>query len=117
MNPQTLHNITSQNKEMPGDVFDALIENAKLSILNENEFEYRGKHNNYEIGFALINGILDVDVFGFNHKSDWVELEPTNGQYSTMLAKLNNTVIEKEYVPYLYKDPYHDNGVSRSDFY
>lgn len=117
MNATTLHKLTSPSNEMPGDIFDSLMESAKLSILNENEFEYRGKYNNYEIGFGLINGNLDVDVFGFNHRSEWVELDPTNKQYSEMKTKLSNTVTEKEYEPLPYVDEYYDNGVNRSDFY
>lgn len=117
MNTNQLHKLTSPSNEMPGDVFDSLLKVTKLSILNENDFEYRGKFNNYEIGFGLINGNLDVDVFGFNHRSEWIELEPTNGQYSEMLAKIKNTVIEKEYCRMPWFDEMWQNGHKPEDFY
>lgn len=118
MKANTIFNLTSPSKQMPGDVFEALLEKAKLSILNENDFEYRGKHNNYEIGFALINGNLDVDVFGKWHKNtDWIELTPTTLQSWKMIAKLSRTVIETEHEPLPYVDEYWENGVRREDFY
>lgn len=116
----TIFQKTSPNKEMPGDVFDSLMESVKISILNENEFEYRGKYNNYEIGFALINGNLDVDVFGKWHKNiNWLELEPNNSQINEMNKKIGETIIDQgiDYNQYLPENVMWQNGHKPEDFY
>lgn len=118
MTANTLHQLTAPNREMSSEIFEALMENLKFSRLNENEFEYRFKHHIYEIGFALINGKLDIDVFGKWHKgTEWIELEPTDIQRKAMQETLDSVEFETEHKPLPYVDEYLENGVRREDFY
>lgn len=108
---------TAPNKEMPGDVFEALIQKAKFEQQSDTHYGYRCKHNNYEIDFAMLDGNLDIDCFGFNHGKGWLELEPNDSQINAMLNKLNKTVLYSEVEADRYEDPTWENGVSGKDFY
>lgn len=117
MTPQTLHNLTSPNKEMPGDVFEALMENAKLEHGSDTDYYFKSKHGNYEILFGTDGETISVDTFGFKHNKGWLELEPTNKQIDTMKRKIESVPDRREEQTDEYKDPYYYNGVNRSDFY
>lgn len=118
MKPQQLFNLTSPSKEMPGNVFKQLLENAKLEHGSDTDYYFKGKHGNYEILFGFDGETMSIDTFGFKHNSgDWIELEPTNLQYSEMKRKLNNVEREIEHEPLPYVDEYWENGIERKDFY
>lgn len=118
MNPKEIFNLTTPHWQIFKEVFSSLMSNVKFARLNENEFEYRGKHNNYEIGFGLINGNLDVDVFGFTHKKEWIELEPTDLQINEMKTILDKVDLKDIKEPdSRYVDYYKENGVNMRDFY
>lgn len=107
----------TQPQEMHSDIFEALLKTAKFEQHSDTHYGYRCKHNNYEIDFAMLDGNLDIDCFGFNHKGDWTELEPNNGQRTAMLAILNKTVLYSEVEQDRYIDEMHENGHKPSDFY
>lgn len=121
MNPKKLFNLTSPSKEMPGNVFKQLLENAKLEHGSDTDYYFKSKHGNYEILFGFDGETMSVDIFGFKHNSgDWIELEPNDVQIDKMKRKLDNVEpfqyeFRKQYQKYI--DPYFDNGVSRENFY
>lgn len=117
MTPQTLHNLTSPNKEMPGDVFDLLMELAKLEHSSDTDYYFKSKHGNYEILFGTDGEHVSVDTFGFKSNHGWVELEYTDAQFSAMKRKIESVPDRREEQTDYYKDPYFENGVSRKDFY
>lgn len=107
-----------QAKQMPGDVFEQLLENAVLEHGSDTDYYFKGKHVNYEILFGFDGETMSVDTFGFNHNSgEWIELIPTNDQEAEMLVKLDNVEREIEHEPLHYVDEMWDNGHERKDFY
>lgn len=117
MNPQKLFNLTSPLKEMPSEVLEALLENAVLEYGSDTDYYFKSKHGNYEMLFGFDGETMSVDTFGFKHNKGWIELQPTNAQYSEMKRKLDNAEREIEHEPLPYVDEYLDNGVRREDFY
>lgn len=118
MNANTLHQLTAPNREMPSEIFQALMQSAKLEHGSDTDYYFKSKHGNYEILFGFDGETMSVDTFGFKHNSgDWIELEPTGTQYSEMKRKLDNAEREIEHEPLPYVDEYYDNGVRREDFY
>lgn len=103
---------------MPGNVFEALLENAKLEHGSDTDYYFKSKHGNYEILFGFDGETMSIDTFGFKHNSgDWIELEPTEVQIDKMKRKIESVEprIEYEQTPYI--DEYWENGVSRENFY
>lgn len=121
MNAQKLFNLTSPSKEMPGDVFEALLENAKLEHGSDTDYYFKSKHGSYEVLFGHDGETMSIDAFGFKNNSGyWIELEPTDTQINEMKRKLDNVEpfqydFRKEYQKNI--DLYFDNGVSRENFY
>lgn len=117
MNPQKLFNLTSPSKQMPCDVFEALLENAVLEHGSDTDYYFKSKHGNYEILFGFDGETMSVDTFGFKHKNEWIDLEYNDNQLNSMKLKLESIDIEHELEPLPYIDPYYDNGVNINDFY
>lgn len=118
MNANTLHQLTAPTREMPSEVFEQLLENAVLEHGSDTDYYFKSKHGNYEILFGFDGETMSVDTFGFKHNSgDWIELEPTNEQYSEMKRKLDRVEREIEHEPEQINDYYDYYGVSREYFY
>lgn len=117
MNPQKLFNLTSPSKEMPGNIFEQLLENAKLEHGSDTDYYFKSKHGNYEILFGFNGETISVDTFGFKHNKGWIELEPNDVQIDKMKRKLNNVEREIEHEQEQINDYYDYYGVSRENFY
>lgn len=115
----TLFQKTAPSKEMPGDVFDELLQNAILEHGSDTDYYFKSKHGNYEVLFGTDGENVSVDAFGFKHNSgDWIEMEPNDAQFSEMKRKIDSVPDRRDNEETdEYRDPYYDNGVNRSDFY
>lgn len=118
MNAQQLFNLTSPTREMSSQIFEALMENARFERYSDTDYAFISKHGNYEINFGLIDGILDIDCFGFTHKTEWMELKPTDSQINAMKRKLDNVEpYQYEFRKEYQKNIMWENGHKPEDFY
>lgn len=115
----TLFQKTPPNKEMPGGVFEALMESAILEHGSDTDYYFKSKHGNYEILFGTDGNTISVDTFGFKHNKGWIELEYTDTQFNEMKRKIESVPDRNDdsYTTDDYIDFEFENGHKPEDFY
>jgi len=118
MTANTLFQKTAPSKEMPGEVFEKLMENAILEHGSDTDYYFKSKHCNYEVLFGTDGETISIDTFGFKHNSGWVEYEYTDAQFSEMKRKIDEVQpFQYEYRKEYQKDIMWQNGHKPEDFY